>query len=108
MSELSLSAARRGALVKSIRKLPLGLRMLAIVAVAIVAIVFPAFEGSDSFVMYTATQALVYGLAIVSLNLRQPTSATHSARRSQQRCWRSTSAGCRYRSRCWEPEPRPP
>ena len=69
MSELRLPAVRRGALLRSIRRLPLGLRMLAIAVVAIVAIVFPAFEGSDSFVMYTATQALVYGLAIVSLNL---------------------------------------
>ena len=69
MSELRLPAVRRGALLRSIRRLPLGFRMLAIAVVAIVAIVFPAFEGSDSFVMYTATQALVYGLAIVSLNL---------------------------------------
>lgn len=44
-------------------------KALGIAAVVIVAVVFPAFEGGDSFVMFTATQALVYGLAVVSLNL---------------------------------------
>lgn len=43
--------------------------MIAIALLLVVAVVFPAFEGSDSFVMYTATQALVYGLAVVTLNL---------------------------------------
>ncbi len=69
MSELSAPAAGRGALLTAIRKRPLGFRQLAIVAVAIVAIAFPAFESGDSFVMYTATLALAYGLAIVALNL---------------------------------------
>lgn len=44
-------------------------KALGIAAVVIVAVVFPAVEGGNSFVMFTATQALVYGLAVVSLNL---------------------------------------
>lgn len=44
-------------------------KTIGIALAAVVAVVFPAFEGGDSFVMYTATQALVYGLAVVSLNL---------------------------------------
>ncbi len=69
MSELPIPALNRRALRKSLRNLPLGLRVLAILVLVIVAIAFPAFESGDSFVMSTATQALVYGLAIVALNL---------------------------------------
>jgi branched-chain amino acid transport system permease protein len=43
--------------------------MVAIAALAVVALVFPAFEGGDSFVMSVATQALAYGLAVIALNL---------------------------------------
>lgn len=69
MSELSLTAAVRGLRLRAIAEPAIGLRMIAIAVLVIVAIVFPAIEGNDSFVMYTATQALVYGLAIIALNL---------------------------------------
>lgn len=68
MSEVSL-ARGRAARWRSIWRSPLGVRIIPIVALAIVAIAFPAFEGGSSFTMYTATEALIYGLAIVSLNL---------------------------------------
>ncbi len=42
---------------------------LAILALVVVAVVFPSFEGGDAYVMSTATQALVYGLVVVALNL---------------------------------------
>lgn len=44
-------------------------KLVGIALVTVIAVVFPLVEGNDSFVMYTATQALVYGLAVVSLNL---------------------------------------
>ncbi len=50
-------------------KSPLGPQTIAIGVLAVIAVAFPAFEGSDSFVMSTATEALVYGLAVVTLNL---------------------------------------
>lgn len=39
------------------------------VVLVLVAVAFPAFEGGDSYVMFTATEALIYGLAVVALNL---------------------------------------
>lgn len=44
-------------------------RTLGVLAFAVVAIAFPSFEGGDTYVMSTATQALVYGLVVVTLNL---------------------------------------
>jgi branched-chain amino acid transport system permease protein len=44
-------------------------RPLAIAVFVVVAVVFPSFEGSDAFIMSTATQALVYGLVVIALNL---------------------------------------
>jgi branched-chain amino acid transport system permease protein len=69
MNGPSLAAALQSWRLRATSRPRLGLRMIAIVLFAVVAVAFPAFEGSDSFVMYTATQALVYGLAVVSLNL---------------------------------------
>jgi branched-chain amino acid transport system permease protein len=50
------------------RPLP-GPRGVAVLLFAVVAVAFPAFEGGDTYVMSTATQALVYGLVVVTLNL---------------------------------------
>jgi branched-chain amino acid transport system permease protein len=69
MSELSLPPAARRRRWRAVRESRLRAQIIPIALFAIVAVVFPAFEGGDSFVMYTATQALVYGLAIISLNL---------------------------------------
>ena len=44
-------------------------RSVAIAVLAIVTVAFPAFEGGDTYVMSTATQTLVYGLVVVTLNL---------------------------------------
>lgn len=69
MSELPLSGAVRGMRLRATGERATPLRVIGVCALVILAIVFPAFEGNDSFVMYTATQALVYGLAIIALNL---------------------------------------
>ncbi|MGB9182937.1 MAG: branched-chain amino acid ABC transporter permease [Solirubrobacteraceae bacterium] len=58
-----------GSWLRAGRASPVTLRVTAIGLLVVVAVAFPAFEGGDSFVMYTATQALVYGLAVVTLNL---------------------------------------
>lgn len=44
-------------------------RPVAIAVLVVVAIAFPAFESGDAYVMSTATQALIYGLVVVTLNL---------------------------------------
>lgn len=70
-----MSAAAAGERARQPRWLPgapralLTPRRAAAVVVAIVAIVFPLVEGSDSYTMSIATEALIYGLAIVTLNL---------------------------------------
>lgn len=69
MSEVSLPPAVRAGRRRSLREPGLALRLIPPVVFAVVAIAFPAFEGGDAYVMFTATEALVYGLAIISLNL---------------------------------------
>jgi branched-chain amino acid transport system permease protein len=69
MSEVSLPPAARAPRRRAPRDARLAVRLIPPVIFAVVAIAFPAFYGGDSYVMFTATQALVYGLAIISLNL---------------------------------------
>jgi branched-chain amino acid transport system permease protein len=69
MSEVSLPPGLRAGRWRSLRDARVVLRAIPPILFAVVAIAFPAFEGADAYVMFTATQALVYGLAIVSLNL---------------------------------------
>jgi len=69
MSEVSVSPVAGEVPRRSLRDRRTLSRILPAVVFAVVAIAFPAFEGGDAYVMFTATQALVYGLAIISLNL---------------------------------------
>ena len=69
MNGLPVAAALRNLRPRATGKSPLGLRVIAIGLLAIVAVVFPAFEGHDTFVMSVATQSLAYGLAVIALNM---------------------------------------